>query len=103
MKHNFPRMILLFALLMALASGARYVPRLFEKLSTEEPAPLPSTTVRTGDVTFTVTANGALQGGNSRMLTAPMAGGGTLTITDLRKAGQLVKKGDLVAQFDITD
>ena len=37
------------------------------------------------------------------MLTAPMAGGGQLTLTDLRKSGELVKKGDVVAQFDTTD
>jgi biotin carboxyl carrier protein len=91
------------AALIVVASGARSVPRLFEKVNTVEPTPLPSTRVRTGDVTFTVTANGALQGGNSRMLTAPMAGGGTLTLTDLRKSGELVKTGDVVAQFDTTD
>ena len=102
MKH-LPRTILLLALMMALASAARYIPRLFEKLSANEPVPVPSTLVKTSDVTFTVTATGALQGGNSRMLTAPMAGGGTLTLTDLRKAGELVKKGAVVAQFDTTD
>ncbi len=98
-----PRTILLFAVFVALAAGIRSVPRLLEKINAAEPAPLPSTRVRTGDVTFTVTADGALQGGNSRMLTAPMAGGGTLTLTDLRKAGELVKDGDVVAQFDTTD
>lgn len=100
---RIPRAILLLALITALASGARYVPRLFEKFAAEQPVPLPSTLVKTGDVTFTVTASGALQGGNSRMLTAPMAGGGTLTMTNLRKSGELIKKGDVVAQFDTTD
>ena len=100
---SIPKALLLVAVLIALAAGARSVPRLFETLNTVEAAPLPSTRVRTGDVTFTVTADGSLQGGNSRMLTAPMAGGGTLTLTDLRKPGELVKKGDVVAQFDTTD
>ena len=96
-------MLLLLAVLIALAAGARSVPRFFEKINTAEAAPVPSTRVRTGDVTFTVTADGSLQGGNSKMLTAPMAGGGTLTLTDLRKSGELVKKDDVVAQFDTTD
>jgi multidrug resistance efflux pump len=98
-----PRIILIAAVLIALAAGARSVPRLFEALNTAAPTALPSTRVRTGDVTFTITADGAVQGGNSKMMTAPMAGGGTLTITELRKAGELVKKGDVVAQFDTTD
>ncbi|MCC6587952.1 MAG: HlyD family efflux transporter periplasmic adaptor subunit [Bryobacterales bacterium] len=100
---RLPRVLLVVSVLILLASGARSVPRLFEKVNTPEAVPVPSTRVRTSDVTFTVTAEGALQGGNSRMLTAPMAGGGTLTLTDLRKSGDLVKKNDVVAQFDPTD
>ena len=101
--NRLPRVIFVLAVLIALAAGARSVPRLFEKINKPDPTPLPSTRVRTGDVTFTVTADGALQGGNSRMLTAPMAGGGTLTLTELRKSGELVKKDDVVAEFDTTD
>jgi HlyD family secretion protein len=98
-----PRVILLLALLVALAAGIRSVPRLFERINAPDPAPVPSARVRAGDVTFTVTADGALQGGNSRVLAAPMAGGGTLTLTSLRKAGELVKAGEVVAEFDTTD
>ena len=98
-----PRTILILAVIVAVAAAARSVPRFFEKINAAAAVPLPSTRVRTGDVTFTVTADGNLQGGNSRMLTAPMAGGGTLKLTDLRKAGELVKKDDIVAQFDTTD
>jgi multidrug efflux pump subunit AcrA (membrane-fusion protein) len=86
-----------------LAAGARSIPRLFETLNATAPAQIPSTRVHTGDVTFTITADGAIQGGNSKMMTAPMAGGGSLTLTELRKSGELVKKGDVVAQFDTTD
>lgn len=100
---RIPRAILLLAVLIAIAAGARSVPRFFEKFNAPDPVPTPSTRVRNGDVTFTITADGYLQGGNSRMLTAPMAGGGTLTLTDLRKSGELVKKDDVVAQFDTTD
>jgi multidrug efflux pump subunit AcrA (membrane-fusion protein) len=54
-------------------------------------------------VNFTISAKGALQGGNSRMLTAPMVGSQSLVITELRQSGELVKQGDVVARFDITE
>ena len=57
---------------------------------------LPSTVVKRGDVTFTVSAKGELQGGNSEMLSAPMTGGGPVAITFLRGSGELVKEGDVV-------
>ena len=64
---------------------------------------IPVTSVKRGDVTFTVTAKGELQGGSSEMLTAPMMGGAELTVTDLRESGALVKEGDVVAKFDTTE
>ncbi len=64
---------------------------------------IPSTSVKRGDVTFTVTAKADLQGGNSEMLTAPMMGGSQLILTSLRSSGDLVKEGDVVAQFDTTE
>ncbi len=64
---------------------------------------IPATAVKRGDVTVTVTAKGELQGGNSEMLYAPMAGGGALVIEYLREPGDLVKAGDMVAKFDITE
>ncbi len=64
---------------------------------------IPTTTIKKGDVTFTVTAKAELQGGSSEMLTAPMMGGAQLVLTDLRNSGDLVKDGDVVAQFDTTE
>lgn len=64
---------------------------------------IPTAAVKRGDVAFTVSAKGELQGGNSEMLTAPMAGGGALGITFLRESGELVKKGDIVVKFDTTE
>jgi HlyD family secretion protein len=66
-------------------------------------ASLPTTVVKRGEVTFTVTAKGELQGGNSEMLSAPMTGGGPVAITFLRESGELVKEGDIVVQFDTTE
>jgi multidrug efflux pump subunit AcrA (membrane-fusion protein) len=64
---------------------------------------VPITRVKRSDVTFTVTAKAELQGGKSEMLPAPMMGGAQLVLTDLRKSGELVKEGDVVAQFDTTE
>jgi hypothetical protein len=57
------------------------------------------TRVRRGDVTFTITSNGQLQGGNPEALAAPMIGG-EMQIKSLRKPGELVKAGDIVIEFD---
>jgi HlyD family secretion protein len=64
---------------------------------------IPTTRVRRGDVAFAVSAKGELQGSNSVMLTAPMAGGVELVLTSLRESGDLVKAGDVVAEFDTTE
>jgi multidrug efflux pump subunit AcrA (membrane-fusion protein) len=59
--------------------------------------------VRQGDVVFTITARGQLQGADSEMLTAPMTGSGELVITELLSPGEVVKQGDIVVQFDTTE
>jgi HlyD family secretion protein len=63
---------------------------------------IPTTRVKRGRVTITVSARGELQGGNSEMLVAPMAGVDTMAITSLRDPGELVKAGDVVVEFDTT-
>jgi HlyD family secretion protein len=62
---------------------------------------IPTTSVRKGKVTISVSARGELQGGNSEVLTAPMVGS-DLPITSLREPGDLVKPGDVVVEFDST-
>ena len=64
---------------------------------------IPVITVKRGQVTFTVSARGDLQGGNSELLTAPMMGNAELILTSLRNPGELVKEKDVVAQFDTTE
>ncbi len=59
--------------------------------------------MKRGDVAFNVSAKGELQGGNSEMLTAPMAGGNGLSLTYLSQSGEMVKEGDVVAKFDTTE
>ncbi len=95
---------LFVVLASGIVAGALYSPRLYTTLTTPDASAVtPSTKVRRGDVTFTVNANGALQGGNSKMVTAPMIGSQTLVITELAQSGDLVKEGDVVLRFDSTD
>jgi multidrug efflux pump subunit AcrA (membrane-fusion protein) len=63
---------------------------------------VPVTQVKKGAVTIIVTARGDLRGGNSEVLTAPMAGGGEMAIIYLREPGEAVHSGDMVARFDST-
>jgi multidrug efflux pump subunit AcrA (membrane-fusion protein) len=77
--------------------------RLYKINTTASDVTIPTTSVKRGDVTFAVYARGEFQGGNSIMLTAPMAGGSDMSITSLRGAGELVKSGDIVVEFDTTD
>ncbi|HEY3440499.1 MAG TPA: HlyD family efflux transporter periplasmic adaptor subunit [Paludibaculum sp.] len=64
---------------------------------------LPVTMVKRGDVAFTVSAKGELQGSNSEMMIGPMTGARELIITTLRQPGELVNPGDVVAAFDTTE
>ena len=73
--------------------------------SIDQPAetPVPSAPAKRTSVVFTITAKGDLQGGSSKMLTAPMTGSPQLVLTDLRKPGEMVAENDVVAQFDTTE
>jgi HlyD family secretion protein len=91
--------LLALGLLGVLAWGAiRMVKVATATTSTE----IPTTRVKKGRVTITVSARGELQGGNSELLTAPQVGGQDLSITELRAPGELVNEGDVVVQFDTT-
>src|SRR5215510_6713265 len=76
--------------------------RLAQLAATADRSEVPATRVKQGRVNIVVAARGELQGGNSEMLTAPMAGGMDLIITDLRDPGEYVKADDIVVQFDTT-
>lgn len=99
------RLLIAFLVIAALAAagvmgwGALKATKAVAADSTPE---VPTTRVKRGRVTITVSARGELQGGNSEMLVAPMAGVDTMAITSLREAGELVKEGDTVFEFDTT-
>src|SRR5256885_12208051 len=87
------------AALMTLVWGGM---RVVQLVARDKPVEIPTTRVKKGRVTIVVAARGELQGGNSEVLTAPMAGGGDLVLTYLREPGERVKQDDLIAQFDTT-
>jgi HlyD family secretion protein len=77
--------------------------RLYRVLTASQAAVVPTTLVRRGDVTITVSARGRLQGGNSEMLSGPTSGVNELHIKFLKKDGEPSKAGDIVVEFDKTE
>jgi HlyD family secretion protein len=61
---------------------------------------IPASQVRRGDLDLKVVATGELRANHSMTLTAPSVGGGALQITRLAHTGAVVKKGDIVIEFD---
>ncbi len=95
-KRIFAFVFLICALALAGYGGLS----VYRDLTAHPEERVPEAPVRRGDVSFSITAQGQLQGGNSQMLTAPMTGSSQLILTSLSRPGELVKKGDTVAQFD---
>ena len=98
MKMRLLISALVIAVLAALAWGGM---RIIQLTAPEDRNEIPTTKVRKGKVTITVSARGELQGGNSEVLTVPMVGG-ELPITSLKEPGESVKPGDIVVEFDTT-
>ena len=96
--------LLILAVLAAAGVGAVWQgKRMYKAVKPPADTAVPTTEVRRGDLTLTVTADGELRGGNSEVLSAPLTTGGELHITILRKTGEVVKAGDPVVEFDPTD
>ena len=97
------RGLIVAVLVLATLAGVGWMGfRVWKKVVAIGEQTIPTTRVRRGTVTFTVHATGALSGGNSETLAAPMIGGGQVSITYLRKPGELVKAGDIAVEFDTT-
>jgi HlyD family secretion protein len=103
-RPNWIRWIV-FALLIAAALGIAvfYGVRAYRNITGTKEAVTPTAKVLRGDVTLAVTARGALRGGNSEDLTAPLTGGLDMHLTSLKEGGTEVKKGEIVAEFDTTE
>ncbi|MBL8176941.1 MAG: efflux RND transporter periplasmic adaptor subunit [Bryobacterales bacterium] len=100
---NRMRLIVVAVMLAAFTLAAYAAMRAYQNLKPESVSRIPTTVVKRGEVVFTITARGSLQGGNTKVLTAPMTGNSQLVITQLSKSGDLVREGDVVVQFDTTE
>ena len=96
------KLMILALVLAGIGAAAWKVRQVVRGLISTDVSETPSTRVKRGPVAITVTARGELQGGKPEMLAAPMVGSDTLTVTDLRGNGEMVKEGDVVVQFDTT-
>jgi HlyD family secretion protein len=61
---------------------------------------IPIGLVKRGDLDMKVYVTGELRASHTEVLTAPQIGGGSMQITHLLHTGAVVKKGDLVIEFD---
>jgi len=61
---------------------------------------IPVAVVKRGEIDLKVHGTAELRASHSMMLSAPSIGGDSLQITKLARAGELVKKGDLIVEFD---
>ena len=100
---NPRRMAGVLMVLLALGVAGRYIQRAYKTIVVGREIPIPIATVRRGDINLAVTARGELRGGSPEALTAPLTGGGDIHLTLLRRSGEEVKAGEVVAQFDTTE
>ena len=97
------RLVTFLIVVGSAALAARICVGVLRNLDQTAETPVPATAARRTSVTFSITAKGDLQGGNSKMMAAPMTGSAQLVLTELRRPGELVAVGDTVAQFDTTE
>src|SRR5271157_4534403 len=85
------RILVAVAILAVIAAAAFATRKLVKAVTTQAVADLPSTKVRRGRVTISVTARGELQGGNTEMIVVPPTGADSTAITFLREPGEMVE------------
>jgi HlyD family secretion protein len=95
--------LILLGVAAALAAMVWEGKRMYTAVKPRTDVQIPTTAVKRGDLTLTVSAKGDLRGGNSEVLSAPLTTGSDLHLTFLRKTGDVVKTGDTVIEFDPTD
>ncbi|MGA8150909.1 MAG: efflux RND transporter periplasmic adaptor subunit [Terriglobales bacterium] len=84
--------IILIAVVAVVAAG--------ERNAVSSKQEIPGAVVKRGDLDMKVYATAELQASRNMTLSAPAIGGGALQITHLSKTGTVVKKGDVVIEFD---
>jgi HlyD family secretion protein len=81
----------------AVAAGVVFASRV--RVS-EKKDPVPLATVKRGEIDLRVHSAAELRASHSTMLAAPAVGGDALQIIQLVRTGKLVKKGDVIVEFD---
>ena len=99
MRTRILAVAICLGVLAAITFGAM---RLVRTMAAPAGPELPTTRVKRGRVVISVAARGQLQGGNAETIEVPMTGVDSTGITYLREPGELVKEGDIIAQFDTT-
>jgi len=89
---------LLVVLAVTLTVGGFYLSKKMKPVAKKDDVPLAR--VQRGDLDLSVHANGELKARSEVTLSGPSIGGDSLQITQLLRAGQVVKKGDLIIEFD---
>ena len=95
------RRILIWAVLgLVLAAGIGVVVASSRVPLAAKSDEIPVALVKRGDIDIQVHATAELRASHSIMLAAPAVGGDALQLTHLLHTGQVVKKGDVVFEFD---
>lgn len=97
-KHRRWAWLLLIPVLGVLLYGAIPKNRPAEPAGTSGDVPL--VRAQLGDLDFRIQTNGEIRSESFASLTAPPVSGGGLQITKLLPSGSVVKKGDIVIEFD---
>jgi multidrug efflux pump subunit AcrA (membrane-fusion protein) len=71
--------------------------------STSMQAEVPTVRVKRGELKMNIYTRGELRATHMETMTAPPIGGGALQLTHLLHTGTMVKKGELVMEFDPTE
>ena len=102
---NLTRRRLIIAISLAVVLiAALAISRASRKVSVTSSADdIPTATVKHGELDLRVYTTGELQARNSVTLSAPPVAGASLQITHLLHTGAVVKKGDVVIEFDPTE
>jgi multidrug resistance efflux pump len=88
------------AIIGAGLGASRLLRAVIEATAGADEGEIPTTTVRRGDVSVTVSTRGELQGGRAEDLVVPRSGAAELPIIFLRGTGEIVEAGEVVVEFD---
>lgn len=97
------RKLFWFAIVAALLACAAGVIAMNRPGAARNSDAIPMAVVKRGELDLRVYATGELTASHVAMVAAPPIGGDSLQITELAYTGEAVKKGDLVADFDLSE